>query len=81
MQSPVILGDHVTTEAGTGCVHTAPDHGVDDFNAAKKYGIDTLNLIDSGGVFSEAAGEFGGLHVYKADSVVIDRLKIDNLLD
>jgi isoleucyl-tRNA synthetase len=77
---PVILGEHVTTEAGTGCVHTAPDHGVDDFNVAKKYGIDTLNLIDSGGVFSAAAGEFGGLHVYKVDSVVIDRLKTENLL-
>ena len=77
---PLILGEHVTTEAGTGCVHTAPDHGVDDFNVAKEYGIDTLNLIDSGGIFSEAAGEFGGMHVYKVDPVVIDRLKTDNLL-
>ena len=40
---PVILGDHVTTDAGTGCVHTAPDHGVEDFTVGKKYNIETLN--------------------------------------
>src|SRR5690606_20367453 len=48
-QVPVILGDHVTTDAGTGFVHTAPDHGADDFNVAMKYGIGTLNYIDDHG--------------------------------
>ena len=47
---PVLLGDHVTTEAGTGCVHTAPDHGLDDFAVSNKYGIGTLNYILDNGV-------------------------------
>jgi isoleucyl-tRNA synthetase len=42
-QLPILLGDHVTLDAGTGCVHTAPDHGVDDFNVGRKYGLGTLN--------------------------------------
>src|SRR5690606_5626126 len=50
-QVPVILGDHVTTEAGTGAVHTAPDHGPDDFAVGLKYGLKTLNLVDDTGVF------------------------------
>ena len=73
-QVPLILGEHVTTEAGTGAVHTAPDHGVDDFNVGKAYGLGTLNLVDENGVFIDAAGEFAGEHVYKVDEKVIDRL-------
>src|SRR5690606_25720149 len=72
---PVILGDHVTTEAGTGAVHTAPDHGVDDFNVGRKYGLGTLNLVDGDGVFTSAAGLFAGDHVYKVDEKVIDLLQ------
>lgn len=72
---PIILGDHVTTEAGTGAVHTAPDHGVDDFNVGRAYGLATLNLIDDDGIFTAAAGEFAGEHVYKTDERVIDVLK------
>jgi isoleucyl-tRNA synthetase len=68
---PIILGDHVTTEAGTGAVHTAPDHGVDDFNVGRVYGLGTLNLVDENGVFVESAGEFAGAHVYKVDEEVI----------
>jgi len=74
-QVPVILGEHVTTEAGTGCVHTAPDHGMDDFVVGQAYGIGTLNLVDENGVFVQAAGELAGVHVYKADEQVIDLLK------
>jgi isoleucyl-tRNA synthetase len=48
-QVPVILGDHVTVDAGTGFVHTAPDHGADDFNVGVKYAIETLNYIDDNG--------------------------------
>ena len=48
---PLILGDHVTVDAGTGCVHTAPDHGVDDFNVGRAYGIGTLNYLDDGGIY------------------------------
>jgi isoleucyl-tRNA synthetase len=71
---PVILGDHVTTEAGTGSVHTSPDHGVDDFNVGRTYGIGTLNLVDDHGVFVDAAGEFSGAHVYKVDDQVVAAL-------
>jgi len=71
---PVILGEHVTTEAGTGCVHTAPDHGVDDFNVGRENGIGTINLVQDNGVYSDAAGEFAGLHVYKVDEAVLEAL-------
>ena len=70
-QVPVILGDHVTTDAGTGAVHTAPDHGADDFVVAKRYGIETLNNIDDGGVFRDKVELFAGEHVYKVDEKVV----------
>lgn len=79
-QVPLILGEHVTTEAGTGAVHTAPDHGIDDFNVGATYGIGTLNLVDENGVFIEAAGEFAGAHVYKVDEDIIARLREANAL-
>lgn len=71
---PVILGEHVTTEAGTGCVHTAPDHGVDDFNVGRANGLGTINLVQDNGVYSEAAGEFAGMHVYKVDGAILEAL-------
>mgnify|MGYP000580118296 FL=1 len=74
-QVPVILGDHVTTEAGTGAVHTAPDHGVDDFNVGKKYGLGTLNYVDDGGVFRSIVPKFAGQHVYKVDASVLAELE------
>ena len=77
---PIILGEHVTTEAGTGCVHTAPDHGVDDFNVGRENGIGTINLVQDNGVYSDAAGEFAGLHVYKVDGAVLDALNRNNAL-
>ena len=72
---PLILGEHVTIEAGTGAVHTAPDHGVDDFNVGALYGIGTLNLVDENGVFTSTAGEFAGAHVYKVDEDIIAKLR------
>ena len=71
---PVLLGDHVTTDAGTGCVHTAPDHGVEDFIVAGKYGIGTLNYVLDNGVFKDDVELFAGEHVYKVDQHVIDAL-------
>ncbi|WP_417507749.1 isoleucine--tRNA ligase [Marinomonas gallaica] len=71
---PVLLGEHVTADAGTGCVHTAPDHGVDDFNVGRANGIGTINLVQDNGVYSDAAGEFAGLHVYKVDDAVLEAL-------
>lgn len=74
-QVPVLLGDHVTTDAGTGCVHTAPDHGMDDFVVANKYGIGTLNYIDDGGIYRDDVPLFAGDHVYKVDEKVIGVLE------
>ena len=74
-QVPVVLGDHVSTEAGTGAVHTAPDHGMDDFVVGQRYGIDTLNLVQADGTYTSAAGEFAGIHVYKADDPVCQALE------
>src|SRR6187431_717188 len=79
-QVPVILGDHVTTDAGTGFVHTAPDHGADDFNVGVKYGIGTLNYIDDHGTYRPNVEIFAGDHVYKVDEKVIALLIEKNAL-
>ncbi|WP_317932989.1 isoleucine--tRNA ligase [Halioxenophilus sp. WMMB6] len=79
-QVPIILGNHVTTDAGTGCVHTAPDHGADDFNVANQYGIETLNYIDDHGVYRDSVPLFAGDHVYKVDEKIIAVLKEQNAL-
>lgn len=71
---PVILGEHVTTDAGTGCVHTAPDHGVEDFNVGRTYDIGTLNYIDDNGYYREGVERFAGEHVYKVDEKIISLL-------
>jgi len=79
-QVPVILGDHVTTDAGTGFVHTAPDHGADDFNVGVKYGIETLNYIDDHGTYRPNVEIFAGDHVYKVDEKVVALLIEKNAL-
>ena len=71
---PVICGEHVTTDAGTGLVHTAPDHGPDDFVVGKKYGIEILNYVMANGVFNDDTPLFAGQHVYKVDQPVVDLL-------
>ncbi|GGO88263.1 isoleucine--tRNA ligase [Marinobacterium nitratireducens] len=79
-QVPVILGEHVTTDAGTGAVHTAPDHGMEDFVVGQEYGLGTLNLVQANGTYTDAAGEFAGVHVYKADGPVVDALEREGKL-
>ncbi len=79
-QVPILLGDHVTTDAGTGFVHTAPDHGADDFNVGVKYGIGTLNYIDDNGYYRPNVELFAGDHVYKVDEKVINLLIEKNAL-
>ena len=71
---PIIIADHVTVDAGTGCVHTAPDHGIDDFNAGRVNGIGTLNYLDDSGLFRSNVEIFAGMHVYKVDAKVVDVL-------
>ncbi|WP_299733741.1 isoleucine--tRNA ligase [uncultured Endozoicomonas sp.] len=78
---PLILGNHVTIDAGTGNVHTAPDHGVDDFNVGRHYGIGTLNYLDDNGYYRPNVELFAGEHVYKVDPKVVDvLLEKDRLL-
>ncbi|HEX3014966.1 MAG TPA: isoleucine--tRNA ligase [Desulfobacteria bacterium] len=78
--SLVILGEHVTLEAGTGCVHTAPGHGVDDFLVGKKYGLDVICPVDNQGRFTEQAGPFAGLHVDKGNKEVTKALDEKGML-
>ncbi len=69
-QAPVILGDHVTTEAGTGAVHTAPGHGQEDFAVGQKYGLEVLNPIDGRGVFLPNTEIFAGQYIWKANDTI-----------
>ncbi|WP_373097389.1 isoleucine--tRNA ligase [Zhongshania sp.] len=73
-QVPVILGDHVTTDAGTGAVHTAPAHGQDDFVVGKAYGIEVYNPVAANGTFLPDTELFAGQHVFKANDNVIEAL-------
>ncbi len=72
----VIGGDYISTESGTGLVHTAPGHGVDDFNTGVKYNLPILCPVDEKGYLTEEAGPFKGLNVLKdANYEIIDSLK------
>ena len=73
--SRLILGDHVTTEAGTGAVHTAPGHGQEDFVAAAPYSIEPINPVDARGVFTEDTELFGGQFVWKANEPIVETLR------
>ncbi len=72
---PVILGEHVTLDAGTGAVHTAPGHGLDDFIVGQRYGIPVDNPVGGDGRFVEGTELFAGEHVFTANEKVIDVLK------
>ncbi len=79
-QVPLILGEHVTLDAGTGLVHTAPAHGQEDYVAGLKYKLPVDNPVASSGVFIESTPVVGGQHVRKADPLVIERLQADGKL-
>ncbi|MFZ9174388.1 isoleucine--tRNA ligase, partial [Vulcanococcus sp.] len=77
----VIGGDYITTEAGTGLVHTAPGHGVDDFNTGKKYGLPVLCPVDEAGNLTAEAGPFAGTNVLKdANPTILEALEGTGLL-
>ncbi|ACL76203.1 isoleucine--tRNA ligase [Ruminiclostridium cellulolyticum] len=78
--SIVILGDHVTLEAGTGCVHTAPGHGAEDFIVCQKYKIPVLVPVDSKGFLTKEAGPFAGMFYKKSNSAIIEKLTQDGRL-
>lgn len=72
--SLVILGEHVTLDQGTGCVHTAPGHGMEDFVVGKQYGLPVLSPVNAGGVFTEEGGIFAGQFYLDANNSVLEEL-------
>ncbi len=78
--SQVILGEHVTLEAGTGIVHTAPGHGQEDYEVGIRYGLDVYAPVDHKARFTKEAGQFAGEHVHKANKGIINLLKEKNAL-
>jgi isoleucyl-tRNA synthetase len=77
---PVILGDHVSAEDGTGAVHTSPDHGVEDFVVAREYGIGLLNYIEPRGTYridtpASSGVDLGGMHIWKANEAIAELLR------
>ncbi len=81
-ESPILLGDHVTLETGTGCVHTAPGHGLEDFAIGHKYEIKPISPVNSKGVLTDEAGsDLSGLYVHKAgNQKVIEILSLNGSL-
>lgn len=75
--SPVVIGgDYITTDAGTGLVHTAPGHGQDDYIVGQKYGLELLSPVDDAGRFTDEAGKFAGLQVQtEGTDAVIEALR------
>ena len=73
--SPIILGQHVTLEAGTGCVHTAPGHGREDYEVGLKYGLEVYSPMDDAGRFLPTVQFFAGLNVFEANPKVIEKLE------
>ena len=74
--SLIIVGDHVTTESGTGCVHTAPGHGAEDFEVCKNYkNLPVIVPVNSKGVLTSEAGNFADLDIHKAGKAIYDYLK------
>lgn len=73
-ESPILFGDHVTVDAGTGCVHTAPGHGEEDFQIGKKYNLDILCPVDSKGRMTAQAPGFEGLFYEQANKAITEKL-------
>ena len=78
--SILLFGDHVTIEAGTGCVHTAPAHGLDDFFICKENNIEPIKALNNKGLFKEEYEDIAGLPAFKADPSIIEILISKNAL-
>lgn len=76
-KSPIILGEHVTLDAGTGSVHTAPGHGLEDYEVGCRYGIEVFSPLDSRGVWTDAVKDkdLEGVPYYKGNAIVIEKLQ------
>ncbi len=79
-QCPVVGVDYVTRDEGTGLVHTAPGHGQEDYETGLKFGLDVVMPVDARGLFTSEAGEFAGMHVFKANEQIARRLAEQNIL-
>ncbi|MBN1355472.1 isoleucine--tRNA ligase [bacterium] len=78
--SKLVLADYVTFETGTGCVHTAPGHGQEDFETGLKYGLDIYNPVDDTGCFDKGLPLFGGMNVFEANAEVNKVMRDDRTL-
>lgn len=74
-KSPIILGEHVTTDAGTGAVHTAPGHGLEDYEVGAKYNLEVFSPLDDKGVWTSQVPDLQGVPYYKGNAIVIERLE------
>ena len=79
-KSVVLHADHVTTETGTGCVHTAPAHGMDDYLICKKNNIDTIHSLNNKAFFKDELDFIAGLPAMKADPLIVEKLQEQNAL-
>jgi len=77
---PMLDGQFVNLDQGTGFVHCAPSHGADDFNLCLKNNIPSLYTVDNAGLYTKEIPHFTGTHIFKADPVVIEKLKEQNKL-
>jgi isoleucyl-tRNA synthetase len=72
---PLIAGDHVTTDAGTGLVHTAPSHGLEDFEVGKKYNLEVPELVLGDGTYAPSVPLFAGKHIFKINPEILEELR------
>jgi len=73
-ESLIILGNHVTLETGTGCVHTAPGHGADDYLAGLKYNLEPYSPVGANGCFTDEVENFSGQYIFKANKNIVETL-------
>lgn len=78
--SLVVLGNHVTLDSGTGAVHTAPGHGIEDFEVAQQYDLEILSPVNNKGEFTLEAGKYAGQKVDNANKIIIDDLENNGYL-
>lgn len=78
--SLIMLGDHVSLDAGTGCVHTAPGHGADDYRVGLKYGLQILSPVGPNGTYTDEVPEYQGQNIFKANPLIVERLREVNAL-
>ena len=79
-RSPLILADYVALDQGTGCVHTAPGHGQEDYESGLKYNLPIFSPIDNKGVFTQEAGEFAGIYYEEGNKAVVEALEREGSL-